>query len=115
MNLEENLTMTFTGKFQPSKIARKGAATVAASTSTVDVSSIGVGRGRGRGGSRVIAGRAVPPLIYDHVKSTIQTVKKKKKTLGHVTYALTWSGALHGLTKAKMHILFSSYSKDEAA
>ena len=77
MTLKENLTMPFTDTFQPSKIARKAATTTTATTSTVDVSSIGVGRGRGRGRNRgrgegrVIAGRAVPPLIYDPVKFTI--------------------------------------------
>jgi hypothetical protein len=60
----------------------------------------------------VIAGLAAPPLIYDYVKSAIQTVKKK--TIWSFN-ALTWSDALHGLPKAKMNILFSSYCKDEAA
>jgi hypothetical protein len=53
----------------------------------------------------MIVGRADPPLISDPVKSKIQTVKRKKNPLGHVTRL---RGVVHCMDCQKPRCIYSS-------
>ena len=82
-------------------LPRLHVATATLALSTLS-SSIGVGRGRGRGRGRA---PALPPLLYESLKSKTQTVKRKNFTLGH---AIRLRGVVHCMDCQKPRCIYSA-------